>query len=316
MASTEPEESTIVEVLRFEENGSTHSLLNRGGSGYESLYGSFFGSYFSLNDGAGVYISSLALTMIISVVVVIAIVLVTVVITLSVMLSACEQKYHSSLNFDVSRDNGYCSSYQLNLELNNLQGQAVPSECLHQVAGYVHGGQYLEDFEAAVDSARRYLDGLVVDKIENSTIVLDVDETALSNILYSGKSIENFVDFISNPLVNNLESFPMAPLLNLYSELQAKNWKIVFLSERPASAWNATARSLVVAGYKSWALLILRSDDEAGMTVQEYKSSKRVQLEEQGYQIKAVLGDQWSDITGPATGARKFKLPNPIYQIL
>eukprot|EP00250_Pteridium_aquilinum_P005101 c15245_g1_i2 orf=484-1431(+) len=314
MAPVEPEESITVEVPT-EINTSTQSLLSRGGSGYESIYGSFFGSHFSLTDGSGIYISSLALTILLSIIVVVAIVLVTVVITLSVMLSACENKNQSSVNFDGSKIDSVCLSYQLNVELNNLQGQAVPLECSQKISEYVHGGQYLNDFKAVVDLARRYLNGLVVDNSKNHTIVLDIDETALSNFLYSSRRIETYMDLIFVPPMEKFESFPMVPLLDLYSELLAANWNIVFLSERPASAWNATAQNLVAAGYKSWVFLILRSDDEAGMTAQEYKSSKRVQLEKQGYEIKAVLGDQWSDITGPATGARTFKLPNLIYQI-
>lgn len=316
MASTDREDSTTVEAYISENNSSTHSLLSRGGSGYESLYGSFFGSYFSLTDEGGVYISSVALTVILSAMVVVAIALVAVVITLSVMLSACEQTHHSSLNNDNPRIDSYCLSYQLNMELNNLHELAVPSKCLQQISGYIYGEQYLKDFEAVVGEARIYLEGLVADKAENSTVLLDIDETALSNFLSSNKSIETYVDFLSVPWTNDSELLPLVPMLNLYLELSTTRWNIIFLSERPASACNVTTKNLLAAGYKSWAQLILRSEDEAGMTVKEYKSRKRVQLEEQGYQTKAVIGDQWSDLTGLATGARVFKLPNPVYKIL
>ncbi|MCO5550911.1 hypothetical protein L7F22_004405 [Adiantum nelumboides] len=128
--------------------------------------------------------------------------------------------------------------------------------------------------------------------------------------------IKTYVDFKPFTCTNNSELIPLVPVLNLYLELSAANWNIFFLSERPASAWNATARNLQNAGYRSWVQVILRSEDEAGMTVEEYKSRKKIQLEEEGYQIKAVIGDQWADLTGSATSARTFKLPNPVYHIL
>lgn len=317
MASlTDREDSTTVEAFISENNSSTHSLLSRGGSGYESLYGSFFGSYVSLTDDGGVYFSSLALTAILSVIVVVAIGLVAVVITLSVMLSACEQTHHSSINSGNPRMDSYCLSYQLNMELNNLHELAVPSKCLPQILGYIYGEQYLKDFEAVVGEARIYLEGLVANKAENSSVLLDIDETALSNFLSSNKRSKTYVDFQSVTWTNNSGLLPLVPMLNLYLELSATRWNIIFLSERPASACNVTAKNLLAAGYKSWAKLILRSEDEAKMTVKEYKSRKRVQLEEQGYQMMAIIGDQWSDLTGLATGVRVFKLPNPVYKIL
>ncbi|KAI5077097.1 hypothetical protein GOP47_0006921 [Adiantum capillus-veneris] len=314
MASRDRED----EAYPSENNLSTHSLLSREGSGYESLYGSFFGSYFSLTDGSGIYISSLALTIILSAMVFVAIALVTIVITLSVMLSACEKKHNSSLNFINPRFDSYCLSYQLNMELNNLQDLAIPSKCVSQFSNYIYGEQYLKDSEAVISSTRDYLKGLVADNIWNFTVVLDIDETTLSNFLSSRESIETYVDFISAATwTDESELTPLVPMLNLYLELSAANWSMIFLSERPASAWNVTSRNLLAAGYRGWEQLILRSEDEAGMTVEEYKSRKRAQLEEEGYQIKAVIGDQWSDLTGSATSAaRMFKLPNPVYHIM
>lgn len=323
MESSDPDEpknaSTIPSPpsFRFENNESTQSLLSRGGSGYESQYGSLFGSRFSLSDGSGVFISSLALTIIISAIAIVGIVLVAVIITLAVMLSSCEQQ-HSAFNLQKPRVADYCSSFQLNAELNNLQGWTVPLLCASHVSEYVQGGQYLRDFEEAVESARMYLKTVQTDNARRYAIVLDIDETALSNLPYYRDhhyGVGEFQDPMWSAWVRKAAAPAMGPLLGLYEELIIANWSIIFISERPETELNATIQNLVTAGYKDWTALILWPADELNLTVQSYKSSRRTELEKQGYEIKSSLGDQWSDIVGPAVGERTFKLPNPMYQI-
>ena len=58
-----------------------------------------------------------------------------------------------------------------------------------------------------------------------------------------------------------------------------------------------------------------RQEEDEVLTATAYKSARRLELEEQGYQIWGNMGDQWSDIKGYATGNRVFKVPNPMYFI-
>jgi hypothetical protein len=60
----------------------------------------------------------------------------------------------------------------------------------------------------------------------------------------------------------------------------------------------------------------MRSEDELQMDIQTFKSKQRLDLESLGFRIKGVIGDQWSDISGPAVGNHTFKMPNPLYHIL
>lgn len=46
-----------------------------------------------------------------------------------------------------------------------------------------------------------------------------------------------------------------------------------------------------------------------------FKSRERQKLVDQGYKIVGNIGDQWSDILGPAEGDRTFKLPDPMYYV-
>ena len=45
----------------------------------------------------------------------------------------------------------------------------------------------------------------------------------------------------------------------------------------------------------------------------EFKSAKRVELIELGYEIIGTVGDQWSDLEGPHHGIQ-VKIPNYLYQ--
>ncbi len=50
--------------------------------------------------------------------------------------------------------------------------------------------------------------------------------------------------------------------------------------------------------------------------VQNYKADVRKQLiEEAGYRIWGILGDQFSSIEGLPAAKRTFKLPNPLYYV-
>ncbi len=59
----------------------------------------------------------------------------------------------------------------------------------------------------------------------------------------------------------------------------------------------------------------IRSEENEGVPAVEYKTKERLKLEEKGFRIWSGFGDQWSDLTGSASGSRTFKLPNPMYYI-
>ncbi|KAI5064426.1 hypothetical protein GOP47_0021096 [Adiantum capillus-veneris] len=301
--------------FKFDQNNSSsQNLLSRAGSGYESQYGSMFGSRFSLTDGSGVFLSSLALTIIVSAIAIVGIVLVAVIITLAVLLSSCDSR--STMTLQKQLDSGFCTSFRLNVELNNVQDRVVPLLCEDYMLDYVHGGQYLKDIEVSVGSASRYLKTLSVQHHEKKAVVLDVDETALSNAFYYTHSSKGLMDPRSTMWVSTTQVSPILPVRDLYRELRAANWSIFFISERPESLFDLTAKNLLESGFENWTSLILRSSDDAEGTIQAYKSRKRSEIEKQGYQIMSVLGDQWSDVTAPAPGTRTFKLPNPMYHII
>ena len=88
--------------------------------------------------------------------------------------------------------------------------------------------------------------------------------------------------------------------------------EIVHNNEKP-SDW--TLRNLKLAGYGDIAPdhLYMREADSSG-GVSDYKTSKRIDVENRGFVIIASVGDQKSDLAG-GHAEMTFKVPNPFYFI-
>ncbi|CAI6005492.1 unnamed protein product [Closterium sp. NIES-65] len=92
---------------------------------------------------------------------------------------------------------------------------------------------------------------------------------------------------------------------------------VALVTGRPESQRAATVENLRRVGVTQWKVLMMRPLDANGNVVQEtavqFKSRSRREIEAMGMRIVGSVGDQWSDITGDATGNGTFKLPNPFY---
>ncbi|KAG0589917.1 hypothetical protein M758_1G054800 [Ceratodon purpureus] len=286
---------------------STNSLLgSRRGSVYGSRYG-FGNAYFEVDD-LGVYLSSVAVTVLMACMATIGIILFTLVVTLAVMLGKCQKAPLPNT----------CASFTLNAEMNNLQGYLLPQECESFVANYVGSGQYHTDFTVAVEAARSYLTTIEAGDDGRDLVVLDIDETALSNMPYyiaNHYGVDAWNETLWDDWVNNASAPALDAMLSLYTDLRAQNWSFAFITGRPESQREKTEQNLAAAGYSDWVTLVLRSPDEHTLTAVEYKSKYRKMLESDGYRIRSSMGDQWSDLSGGNAGDRTFKLPNPMYYI-
>lgn len=104
--------------------------------------------------------------------------------------------------------------------------------------------------------------------------------------------------------------------LNLFNELKARGIQIILVSSRREHLRSATIDNLVSVGFHGWTTLVLRGPDEELKGVQSYKANVRKKMiEESGYRIWGIVGDQFSSIQGIPNAKRTFKLPNPVYYI-
>lgn len=147
---------------------------------------------------------------------------------------------------------------------------------------------------------------------KKQAIVFDVDETALSNwsaivadgFVYGPKSQAEAADEIG---------VAIKPTLDLYNLAKAKGIDVFFITGRGEAVRDHTAHNLEAQGFTGYKQLILKPAGFTGTTV-AYKSGARKAIEDQGYNILATVGDQYSDLAGGYADSA-FKLPNPFYYL-
>jgi hypothetical protein len=141
-------------------------------------------------------------------------------------------------------------------------------------------------------------------------IVIDVDETALSN--YSAIDADNFTfGTNSQAEAQNEIGEAIEPTLELYKLAQSRGIATFFITGRRENTRQHTDSNLRREGFTDYTQLILKPNASTATTV-DYKSGARMAIEDQGYRILASVGDQYSDLAG-GHEAVAFKLPNPFY---
>jgi hypothetical protein len=201
---------------------------------------------------------------------------------------------------------------------------------------YHDSGRYEEDVERVAGRAKAYLrkrvrslhrsaaERCARSKREGShkracraakpALVLDIDETSLSNYRYISQTNFTNVTVGLAAAVAAADDPPIEPTLDLYRFARRKDVAVFFITGRPANIpqdRERTAANLRSAGYSKWAGLSLKP---GGLDTVPYKSGERKEIEKQGYRIVVNIGDQESDLRG-GHADRAFKLPNPFYLI-
>jgi acid phosphatase len=200
---------------------------------------------------------------------------------------------------------------------------AVPSlvEAKRQVAEYVASGRYDADIADVVAQAKSYLTTRVA-RGGKLAIVLDIDETSLSNLPALRANDYGFVipgpcadpprgpcGFLAWILLARAE--PIRPVLELSRQAREQGVAVFFLTGRPERLRSATEANLKAAGYE-WTSVLLKPDALNTPSAVDFKAAERKKLVEQGYVIVANVGDQMSDLDG-GFAERTYKLPNPFY---
>jgi acid phosphatase len=146
-------------------------------------------------------------------------------------------------------------------------------------------------------------------------LVLDIDETALSNWaeIESANFEYNRDEF--NAWIESAQAPAIAGTLRLYEEARKTNVAVFFLTGRPESQRASTEANLRVQGFGGWESLIMRSQAQKGMTALAYKSAERRKIVAAGYRIVLNVGDQWSDLNGKPQAEYSVKYPDPFYLV-
>ena len=194
---------------------------------------------------------------------------------------------------------------------------------------YYNSGRYLADIKRVDERAQRYLLGH--DKGSKLAIVLDIDETAISN--WQEMVANHFAYFRQGPCRtagervigpcgalawDRLERAPaLGPTLAVFKLARAHGITVFFITGRHAAERAVTRRMLIKDGYLGWKPqhLLMEPDTMKVPSAADFKAPERKWIEKTlGYTIIANIGDQWSDLAG-GYAKRDFKLPDPFYYI-
>jgi acid phosphatase len=193
-------------------------------------------------------------------------------------------------------------------------------------------GNYDEDVKQVFDKAFDYVKQRAAeskppaDEGKTLAVVLDIDETSLSN--WPNLKANNFGFIKGGPCFEepNLScgfdewilkaSAPaIPPALKFFEDvIKMRSVAVFFITGRRQSQRQATLSNLDSAGFQGFAELRTRRDDDHRKSAVEFKSPEREAIEAKQYKIIASIGDQQSDLDGAAAECT-FKVPNPFYFI-
>ena len=181
-----------------------------------------------------------------------------------------------------------------------------------EVKEFYESGRYDEVLDEVIKNALEQFEK--VEFKENSVVIIDVDETVLNNYGLAELMGFGYVYEMNKKWNAEMKATAIPQVKELYNYLLAKGASIIFLTGRNIPEYEVTYENLKVEGYTVFDTLITQREYEYELTAQEFKSSKRKELTEEGYEIIGTVGDQWSDLNGEYHG-KQVKIPNYLYLI-
>lgn len=181
-----------------------------------------------------------------------------------------------------------------------------------EVQQYYESGKFDQELDAVIAEAKEKFSRVEFKK--NSVVIFDVDETALNNYELAKQMGFGYVYELNKKWNADMKAPAIKEVKELYDFLLSKGAKMIFLTGRNFPEYKVTYENLNRDGYTTFDTLITQMDDERNLSATEFKSKKRVELTEKGYNIVGTVGDQWSDLEGPDHGIQ-VKIPNYLYLI-
>jgi len=193
-------------------------------------------------------------------------------------------------------------------------------ETQRQISEYVDSGRYDADVARVVDEAEAWLEARAP-QVPRPAIVLDIDETSLSNwrayrLNGWARILGGDCDLTHGPCgIRAWQALHLAsaivPTRRLVARAHELGVAVFFVTGRPSDLRDATERNLREQGY-TWDGVVLVPKGQQFISAADFKAPARRRLVEQGYTVLLSMGDQQSDLDG-GSAERTFKLPNPVY---
>lgn len=189
---------------------------------------------------------------------------------------------------------------------------------------YRNSGAYERELEAVTRAAASWIAEEAA-RVDRPALVLDIDETALSN--WQVIEANDFGRVFDGPC----EQPPKGPCgwvawdlkgvspaipatLDLFKMARDRGVEVFFITGRDESQRAATERNLRAAGFGGYRRLVMPAVGEHHPSAADFKGPQRAAIAAEGFTIVGNVGDQPSDLAG-GHAERTFLLPNPFYRI-
>jgi predicted secreted acid phosphatase len=205
-----------------------------------------------------------------------------------------------------------------------LSQPANVGEAKSAATAYHASGAYERDLAAVAAAATAWIKTRAPE-VERPALVLDIDETSLSN--WAAIAADDY-GFISSGPCAALPKGPCgwdswdlsaeAPAIvstrAVYDAARTLDVAVFFVTGRAANQRAGTEEDLRESGYPVFADLYMTPPGARFATMADFKAPVRASIEAAGYTIIANIGDQPSDLAG-GHAEEVFLLPNPFYRI-
>ena len=209
-----------------------------------------------------------------------------------------------------------------NIALAHINSITEPLNLSHykiELIRYHDSGRYDRDMASVVQRALYYLKFRITqnNRLQHPrklAIVLDIDETALSNyddmlkhdFGRSPKDVEMYISEGHDSAISYTRA--------LFNYAKHNKIAVFFVTGRYEHLRATTVKNLTDVGYSGWQALYMKPEDYQQNSIISHKTHCRQLIEKQGYEIVLNLGDQMSDLAG-GHADMAFKMPDPFYYI-
>lgn len=199
--------------------------------------------------------------------------------------------------------------------IQNLDNVKADLKAYYECTG-THGC-YARDLDIQADRAIAFLEHRALHPREGEklAIVLDIDETTLSNYEEMVAADFAYDNDKFNAWIDSAKAPGLPATQRIYEEAQHLGVSVFFVTGRTESQRAATEKNLRAQGFDNWQELILRQPTEEKSKAIVYKPAARAHIVAEGYTIILNVGDQWSDLRGMPSAEFSVKYPDPFYII-
>lgn len=180
-----------------------------------------------------------------------------------------------------------------------------------ELRAYADDGRYAAGVARVAAEARAWIETRARSGDARLAVVLDIDETVLSNLDHMREWDFGYHPPTWDRWVAAADGTPIEPMREVFRAARAAGVAVFFLTGRKTSDGPGTVENLRATGMGDYVALHLKPNGYPG-TTQAFKTETRRAITAEGWTIIANIGDQQSDLDG-GFAERTFKLPNPFY---